>query len=51
VEAIPKLSTPEHAADIAQQNGVMIYTIAVGDPAPSDENRSISQRFRPGQCD
>ena len=30
---------PEHAADIAQQNGVMIYTIAVGDPAASDENR------------
>jgi Ca-activated chloride channel family protein len=30
---------PEHAADIAQQNGVMIYTIAVGDPAASGENR------------
>ena len=30
---------PEHAADIAQQNSVMIYTIAVGDPAASDENR------------
>src|SRR5262245_24882263 len=30
---------PEHAADIAQQNGLVIYTIAVGDPAASGENR------------
>ena len=30
---------PEHAADIAQQNGVVIYTIGVGDPAASGENR------------
>jgi Ca-activated chloride channel homolog len=30
---------PEHAADIAQQKGVVIYTIAVGDPSASGENR------------
>jgi Ca-activated chloride channel family protein len=30
---------PEHAADIARQNDVAIYTIGVGDPAASGENR------------
>ncbi|MGF6306272.1 Ca-activated chloride channel family protein [Bradyrhizobium sp. i1.8.4] len=30
---------PEHAADIAHQNGVAVYTIGVGDPAASGENR------------
>jgi Ca-activated chloride channel family protein len=30
---------PEHAADIARQNGVVIYTIGVGDPAASGEHR------------
>jgi len=30
---------PEHAADIAHQNGVVVYTIGVGDPAASGENR------------
>jgi Ca-activated chloride channel homolog len=30
---------PEHAADIARQNGVVVYTIGVGDPAASGENR------------
>ncbi|MBT1513407.1 VWA domain-containing protein [Bradyrhizobium sp. SRL28] len=30
---------PEHAAEIAQQKGVAIYTIGVGDPAASGENR------------
>jgi Ca-activated chloride channel family protein len=30
---------PEHAADIAQQNALVIYTIAVGDPSASGENR------------
>jgi Ca-activated chloride channel family protein len=30
---------PEHAADIAHQNGVVIYTIGVGDPKASGENR------------
>ena len=30
---------PEHAADIARQNGVAVYTIGVGDPAASGENR------------
>src|SRR5215469_3332185 len=30
---------PEHAADIAHQNNVVIYTIGVGDPAASGENR------------
>jgi Ca-activated chloride channel family protein len=30
---------PEHAADIAHQNGVVIYTIGVGDPAASGESR------------
>ena len=30
---------PEHAADIAQQNGVVIYTVGVGDPVASGENR------------
>jgi Ca-activated chloride channel homolog len=30
---------PEHAADIARQNDVTIYTIGVGDPAASGENR------------
>ena len=30
---------PEHAADIAQQNGVVVYTIGVGDPKATGENR------------
>ncbi|MGY4226316.1 Ca-activated chloride channel family protein [Bradyrhizobium sp. USDA 4503] len=30
---------PEHAADIAHQNGVVIDTIGVGDPAATGENR------------
>ena len=30
---------PEHAADIARQNDVVVYTIGVGDPAASGENR------------
>jgi len=30
---------PEHAADIARQNVVAVYTIGVGDPAASGENR------------
>jgi Ca-activated chloride channel homolog len=30
---------PEHAADIARQSGLVIYTIGVGDPAASGENR------------
>ncbi|MHC2439038.1 VWA domain-containing protein [Bradyrhizobium sp. USDA 4451] len=30
---------PEHAADIARQNGLVIDTIGVGDPAASGENR------------
>ena len=30
---------PEHAADIASQKGVVVYTIGVGDPAASGENR------------
>ena len=30
---------PEHAADIAHQNGVVVYTIGVGDPAASGDNR------------
>jgi Ca-activated chloride channel family protein len=30
---------PEHAADIASQRGVTVYTIAVGDPNASGENR------------
>jgi Ca-activated chloride channel homolog len=30
---------PEHAADIAHQKGVVVYTIGVGDPAASGENR------------
>jgi Ca-activated chloride channel family protein len=30
---------PEHASDIARQNGVVIYTIGVGDPAASGESR------------
>ncbi|HUO00780.1 MAG TPA: VWA domain-containing protein [Bradyrhizobium sp.] len=30
---------PEHAADIARQKGLVIYTIGVGDPAASGENR------------
>lgn len=30
---------PEHAADIAHQNSVVVYTIGVGDPAASGENR------------
>ena len=30
---------PEHAADIAQQKDVAVYTIGVGDPAASGENR------------
>lgn len=30
---------PEHAADIARQNDITVYTIGVGDPAASGENR------------
>jgi Ca-activated chloride channel homolog len=30
---------PEHAADIARQNDLVIYTIGVGDPAASGDNR------------
>ena len=30
---------PEHAADIARQNDVAVYTIGVGDPAAAGENR------------
>jgi Ca-activated chloride channel family protein len=30
---------PEHAADIAKQNDVVVYTIGVGDPAAKGENR------------
>ncbi|WP_245318553.1 VWA domain-containing protein [Bradyrhizobium sp. DOA1] len=30
---------PEHAADISRQNEVAVYTIGVGDPAASGENR------------
>ncbi|MHC2333586.1 vWA domain-containing protein [Bradyrhizobium sp. USDA 4454] len=30
---------PEHAADIARQNGVVVDTIGVGDPAATGENR------------
>jgi Ca-activated chloride channel family protein len=30
---------PEHATDIARQNEVAIYTVGVGDPAASGENR------------
>jgi Ca-activated chloride channel family protein len=30
---------PEHAADIARQKSVVVYTIGVGDPAASGENR------------
>ncbi len=30
---------PEHAADIARQNSVIVYTIGVGDPTASGENR------------
>lgn len=30
---------PEHAADIARQNGVVVYTIGVGDPTASGEYR------------
>ena len=30
---------PDHAADIAHQKGVVIYTIGVGDPNASGENR------------
>lgn len=30
---------PEHAADIARRNDVAVYTIGVGDPAASGENR------------
>jgi Ca-activated chloride channel homolog len=30
---------PAHAADIARQRGLVIYTIGVGDPAASGENR------------
>jgi Ca-activated chloride channel homolog len=30
---------PEHAADIARQNSLVIYTVGVGDPAASGENR------------
>src|SRR5262245_46124481 len=30
---------PEHAADIARQSGIVVYTVGVGDPAASGENR------------
>lgn len=30
---------PEHAADIARQQGLVIYTIGVGDPSATGENR------------
>jgi Ca-activated chloride channel homolog len=30
---------PEHAADIARRNGVVVYTIGVGDPEATGENR------------
>ena len=30
---------PEHAADIARQNDIAVYTVGVGDPAASGENR------------
>ncbi len=30
---------PEHAADIAHQKGIVVYTIGVGDPNASGENR------------
>jgi Ca-activated chloride channel homolog len=30
---------PEHAADIARQNGIVIYTIGFGDPNVTGENR------------
>ncbi len=30
---------PEHAADIARQNDVVVYTVGVGDPAATGENR------------
>jgi Ca-activated chloride channel homolog len=30
---------PEHAADIARQNDIEVYTVGVGDPAASGENR------------
>jgi Ca-activated chloride channel homolog len=30
---------PEHAADIAGQNDIEVYTVGVGDPAASGENR------------
>jgi Ca-activated chloride channel homolog len=30
---------PEHAADIARQNGIVIYTIGFGDPNATGENR------------
>jgi Ca-activated chloride channel family protein len=30
---------PEHAADIARQNDVAVYTVGVGDPAATGENR------------
>jgi Ca-activated chloride channel family protein len=30
---------PEHAADIARQNGVVVYTIGFGDPNVTGENR------------
>jgi Ca-activated chloride channel homolog len=30
---------PEHAADVARQRGTVIYTIAVGDPNATGENR------------
>jgi Ca-activated chloride channel family protein len=30
---------PEHAADVARQHGLVIYTVAVGDPNATGENR------------
>jgi Ca-activated chloride channel family protein len=30
---------PEHAADIARQNGITVYTVGFGDPAATGENR------------
>lgn len=34
---------PAKAADIAKQNGVVIHTIAVGDPAAADENNRVDE--------
>ncbi len=37
---------PAHAAEVARQRGVTIYTIGVGDPAASGENRVDLQTLR-----